>query len=223
MRFVGQTFLLILSYVCVAAFFIPETVFAASPPTANLKIWLEANSLNLTNGASVSAWPDQSGNGYNATSTGSAEPTYETNQINGLPALNFSGNQSLTIGTGFASQPFTVFVVEEQTSETWYPAFVSEWNGASTGNLILGDDHGSPQKIAISKEGLATASSNLSEQLSQYSIVSFGSSGISGGNVTVVPYQNSTQGSWTPPITGFSVEIAVGLRAATDLGAFCRG
>jgi hypothetical protein len=52
-------------------------------------VWLKANAITgLTNGQSLSTWSDASGNGNNA-AAGTA-PTYQTGQINGLPAIQFA-------------------------------------------------------------------------------------------------------------------------------------
>jgi hypothetical protein len=59
----------------------------------NTPFWLEANSLGLSNGASVSSWTDLSGNGNNSSqASSSARPTYSTNQVNGLAVVDFDGS-----------------------------------------------------------------------------------------------------------------------------------
>lgn len=57
-----------------------------------LVFWLDAAALALANGDPVASWTDASGNGRHAVqATGAAQPTYRTNQINGLPAVDFDG------------------------------------------------------------------------------------------------------------------------------------
>lgn len=61
--------------------------------SANNTLWLRANNLSLANGAAVSAWNDVSGNHHNASqATAANQPTFQTNQINGLPVVRFDGN-----------------------------------------------------------------------------------------------------------------------------------
>jgi hypothetical protein len=57
----------------------------------NMLMWLKADAITgLSDGDSVGTWPDASGNGKNATqSTWWKRPIYNTNQVNGLPALKF--------------------------------------------------------------------------------------------------------------------------------------
>jgi len=70
-----------------------------SPPDpTNLVLWLEANvqaysdagTTLATNGQTVQQWNDQSGNSHNVSqATSGSRPTFVTNAINGLPALDF--------------------------------------------------------------------------------------------------------------------------------------
>lgn len=73
------------------------TITPPTPPAAELKTWFKADGLSgLANGATVSDWPDASGNGDDATqSTSSQRPTFLSNAIGGLPAVHFnSANQT---------------------------------------------------------------------------------------------------------------------------------
>lgn len=56
------------------------------------QLWLRANRGVTLNGATVSAWADQSGNGNNATQgTAANQPTYGSATFAGFPALDFDG------------------------------------------------------------------------------------------------------------------------------------
>jgi hypothetical protein len=69
---------------------------AFDPSTiTGLKLWLKADSLALTDGASVNTWTDSSGLNNDFTSVVSA-PTFKTNIVNGKPVIRFNGtNQGL--------------------------------------------------------------------------------------------------------------------------------
>ncbi len=72
------------------------------PALANLKCWLKADALVLTNGAPVTNWVDSSGFGNNATNgTATASPSFLTNQVNGLPAIKFDGVNDVLRLQGF--------------------------------------------------------------------------------------------------------------------------
>jgi PKD repeat protein len=60
----------------------------------NLLMWLKADAITgLNDGDPVATWPDASGNGKNATqSNASKRPVYRTNEVNGLPALEFDAS-----------------------------------------------------------------------------------------------------------------------------------
>ncbi|WP_185154093.1 T9SS type A sorting domain-containing protein [Fulvivirga sp. M361] len=65
----------------------------------NNQFWVRANDLSLSNGASVSAWSDVSGNALSATQGSlSSRPTFNTNVVNSLPALSFDGGDALSLG-----------------------------------------------------------------------------------------------------------------------------
>jgi hypothetical protein len=58
-----------------------------------LRLWLAADKiLGLAGGAAVATWSDASGRGNDATqATGTAQPTYQTAVVNGLPVVRFDG------------------------------------------------------------------------------------------------------------------------------------
>jgi prepilin-type N-terminal cleavage/methylation domain-containing protein/prepilin-type processing-associated H-X9-DG protein len=82
----------------VATITIPD---ASNPATVNLPVasgmvaWYKADELGLTDGASVTAWPDMSGKGNdlgNTWNTGAVigSPTYDVDGANGKPCVNFA-------------------------------------------------------------------------------------------------------------------------------------
>ena len=70
---------------------------SATPPMTNLKLWFAADCITLSgavcstpsNGSTISAWSDQSGNANDA-SVASGTCTFNTSQINSKPAVTFS-------------------------------------------------------------------------------------------------------------------------------------
>lgn len=60
-------------------------------PTSGLQLWLAANQLaEWTDGAAMNSWRDLSGNGFNGgQSNAGVKPTFKTNQVNGLAAVDF--------------------------------------------------------------------------------------------------------------------------------------
>lgn len=77
-----------------------------------LRLWLKADALSLANNDPVATWPDSSGNGNDATATGTVRPTYKTNQINStLPAVFFDGTAPNYLT--FADNAFSSFTAAE--------------------------------------------------------------------------------------------------------------
>jgi hypothetical protein len=96
------------------AFTIPafsQNYYPAGLGDSNLQLWLttadsttllNASGTEVSNGGSVATWKDKSGNGADAVQmTASAQPIYNSNQLNGFGALVFQNNgQYMTGPTG---------------------------------------------------------------------------------------------------------------------------
>ena len=64
---------------------------AGSPPATGLIGWWKADAIAAANGASLAQWDDSSGSANHLTQVvGGSQPTYATNQVNGLPAVRFT-------------------------------------------------------------------------------------------------------------------------------------
>ena len=75
--------------------------------------WFDANDISgSSNGDALSSWTSRHDSGVSASnSTSSTQPIYNTNQINGLPAVNFDADY-LEVNYGSnTSQPLTAFIV----------------------------------------------------------------------------------------------------------------
>lgn len=84
------------------------------PPTTGMMARWRADLGVSESGGSVSAWADQSGNGYDLIS--GTNPTLVTNSINGHPSIEFQGNITNAYMTcsGFTlAQPLSVFMVTQ--------------------------------------------------------------------------------------------------------------
>jgi len=86
-----------------------------------LQLWLDASQIvGLNDGDVVTTWQDLSGNGNDVTqTTGSRQPTYQTNEVNGKPCVRFDGVDDFLRCTTFSqAQPLTVLVVSKLTGST---------------------------------------------------------------------------------------------------------
>lgn len=84
---------------------------------SGLFCWLKADALALSDADPVSTWDDSGAGNRDASGSGGARPTFQTNEINtSLPIVRFDGTDDImTIGTFTLSQPFTVLSVAKYT------------------------------------------------------------------------------------------------------------
>lgn len=88
-----------------------------------IRLWYSADCITYSgsvcstpaNGSTVTNWNDRSGNGYNAV-TNSGTLTFNTNQINGLPALTPSSSQANISQSIPNTGHFSVFVMLKSAS-----------------------------------------------------------------------------------------------------------
>lgn len=100
---------------------------------SSLLAWYKADSISQSDGTAVSSWSDSSGNGRTLTQgTGSAQPTFKTNIINGRPVVRYDGGDTLTTGTQYinTANKHTCFAVIRQTSVADQEVFGNDVVGA---------------------------------------------------------------------------------------------
>lgn len=104
----------------------------------SLRGWFKADSLNLADGASVTAWVDSSGNGNDA--SGGTSPTYKVGIQNGKPGVLFTrassqylradGVAAVSSGTDL---PYTVVhVIKPVTLSTGVTHIFSGWGSTAS-------------------------------------------------------------------------------------------
>jgi len=115
----------------------------------NPVVWLKADSLALADLAPVATWTDSSGAGNNATATGTAQPTYRTNILNGKPVLRFNGTANvMNLPNNFTTQN-SVFIAYANATGTgsmisqtgsgsaWLQRNTSIWANANATNFTI--------------------------------------------------------------------------------------
>lgn len=89
-----------LLFLCVSTIALPvkaQTGPAGVGSTTNNALWLKADvgTSTTTDGAAISSWNDQSGNGINVSQgTTVQKPTYKATLMNGFPAIEFDNNST---------------------------------------------------------------------------------------------------------------------------------
>jgi hypothetical protein len=200
--------------------------YSFSPAQFTPVIWLRAD-MGVTNSSGVTAWSDQSGNGFNATGTASHLPTYSAsgNSIGG-PEVVFgggpagSGSSAMTIGAfGPLSTGAIVATVQTQTTasgicqvcqgttaggagdwELWLASFVPKIYAGVT--LSSGDTLGATSWHVIIANFLGTAGSNVSidgttQATGNTGTNTFGGSGLTLGNAVVLSAGSALRGGLT--------------------------
>jgi hypothetical protein len=104
-------------------------------PVSGMAVWYDASDASTFSYSSsniISQWADKSGNSRNATQgTTSAQPTRESNVINGLPVVRFDGSNDFLSFTNIfnGDTSFTMFWVlrpRNVSSGTYQPSFSSQ-------------------------------------------------------------------------------------------------
>lgn len=82
-----------------------------------LELWLKADSLSANDSDLIDTWTDLSGQGHDATQTGSNRATYIENQINNRPVIRFDGTDDY-YDDNHSYNSRTVFIVFRTSSAT---------------------------------------------------------------------------------------------------------
>lgn len=111
----------------------------ALPVSSGLFYHIESDSLGLSNGATVTTWPDLTANDNDLAQTGGAAlPTYATNSLNGLGGVVFTGAQRMAkVGlNGTPPGARTIFMVVENPPNDGTVKYMTQPEGAG-GNLLM--------------------------------------------------------------------------------------
>jgi hypothetical protein len=126
--------------------------------------WLKSDIGVTLNGSTVSDWLDLSGSNNSATqATAGNQPTFQTNQINGLPALNFDGSSDyMQFPNGFSqwTDGCSIFLVTKPTSITTGLRFFDYATGLNGNNLKI--EEVSPNGLEFDVNGVSNPSSLIS-------------------------------------------------------------
>lgn len=168
---------------------------------SKLKLDLKADAIvGVTNGAALATWTDSSSTGNNAVqATGADQPIYRTNQINGLPAVEFSSNDTMAIGglSGSSLDESGVFVVK--------PTALADVSRILTPNTVNG------RSLEIFADG--------SVHLMKFGVIDIGATAagmIVAGNVYIISYTLGAT-TWSIRVNGSAV-AGPGAHAQTFTG-----
>lgn len=113
---------------------VSETTLFLPSSLSGLVEWLKADAITgLADNDPISTWTASAGN--NATAAGTARPTYQTNEQNGLPIVRFDGvNDAMAFGNFSALTAGEVFIVIKIDNDP------TTGSGARSGLWTIGTD-----------------------------------------------------------------------------------
>jgi hypothetical protein len=126
--------------------------------SSDLVLWLDANTINQTDGTNVLSWTDQSGYSNLASAPSSHEPVFETNELNGNPVVRFTASNTdyLRVNDATSLKPNTIslFVVGlyNSSASNWSPYIIKTDTWSWTKGYGIGrDDNNARQWAFINK------------------------------------------------------------------------
>ena len=131
--------------------------------SANLKMWLKADSLALSDGASMGVWADSSTAGNNATS-GTPAPIFKKAIYNGQPVVRFSGTSNMTMGYVLTTDTTIFLVATPSSTANAYilygnqfagtPSIVSSWSNRAYEYIIQNGSYTDRMTLQNTASGL---------------------------------------------------------------------
>jgi len=177
-------------------------------------LWLDASRLGLTNSDPVSSWTDESGNSNNATQgTGANQPTFLTNQVNSLPAVDFDGsNDNLDLTSHITTSDFTFLAVYNHNNTTQDGVFNVEKH-------VLNDKVNNAYMISNTPSKIH----NVSKTVNTYGIVTGKTSAGTPGSTNIHVSSGSAQITQTRNSLESRASSVVGCRVTPSKSTFLDG
>ena len=156
---------------------------------------LDARYIDQADNTAVSTWSDRSRNSYNATqATGSLQPTFQTNELGGQPAVRFDGGDSLVSSLNSStvlSGNLSYFcLARRRISNTSYPLLI----GFSTG----GNYRGRALFLFVNNPSYGQNAADVVGSVSITNSVAFIASATKSGSTASVFVNGNSVGSGTP-------------------------
>ena len=143
---------------------------------STLAAWYDATDFNFVtkDGSNlVSNWGDKSGNSNDATATAGDRPTWQTNQQNSLPTINFDGSDQLDLPSGLFSIPNgsnTMFIVSQRATESGSVETVLNLSDATAADYFLIYAAADGSISFKSRDGAGGTVTNTGNTLTNYNI-----------------------------------------------------
>ena len=137
--------------------------------SANNVLWLDANRGVTVSGTSVTAWADQSGNGFSAVpSAVIARPAFVSNSANGYPTIDFDGSNDefwINDNAAFDLTQWHFFIVPLVDTQKNYNAWLTKGNDSGENYEILSFNDGNVHTPTFYTDASRTAPSSAGSQV----------------------------------------------------------
>lgn len=118
------------------------------------QLWLDASTLDYTNGQTISSWPDKSNNSTISTTPSKNNPTLTINALNNQSVATFTTGQSLSVLLEYNINR-SFFAVSRQTGSSNQRIF-----GSTNSNVAIGYDNGKKQVLNVNGQPNVTSTVN---------------------------------------------------------------
>lgn len=161
--------------------------------SSKMVFWLDANQLGLSNGASVSSWTDESGNGNHAVQgDGTKQPVFTAvGSMNGFPSVTFDGSNDILSTSAISA-------LDNNDQVAWYVVYKSSSSYSTNATVFVvrtaTSAHTNTWGFQIKREN-----NNLSRN--QHSALTSGGSMVfaqSDFSTSLLQTAKITNGTWTP-------------------------
>lgn len=148
---------------------------------SGLQLWLESNSNIVLGGSNVLSWTDKTSGIVYTQATPANRPPYLTNELNGLPVVNFTsspitllGGSSALLNNATGATAFIVFRPNALPASNVPVFYISTGTNAGSTRFALQITAGQKMVLAgrrLDADGLATLTSLTNFSTSNYQIV----------------------------------------------------
>jgi hypothetical protein len=125
--------------------------------------WWAADSISSVDGTEQTSWSDLSGNSYTLTAATGLGPTWETAEINSLPAMKFNGssqymsNNTAAANFSGADLPRTFFLAIKTVTESGTDAHIAAGSSTGANPLFEVDTNAGKPRLVVRDDGGTTA------------------------------------------------------------------
>lgn len=132
-------------------FLIAKKASAGFSPPSGCRLWVKSDQITgLSDGEPVTTWEDQSGNSNDLIGGDGTSPTYQTNEINSLPAIRFDGTDDFlekSSPTGLDGGTGLTIIIAVKQSASSDDTYLAKWDYQTQGSWAWQTKSGDAQNM----------------------------------------------------------------------------